>query len=109
MKNTIAYYLSTGDLSKTQVNALIDQMYECASVHNEYELGYGCLYSTDVNIALEILRHESISDEKINPDSILFQDLNSIKTEEKQIWIMHALSTKFEFSFNGEIHKVCPF
>jgi len=109
MKNTIAYYLSTGDLSKTQTNALLNQMYECASIHNEFELGYGGLYDIDTNIALEILSNEAIFNEDFKPDAISFQDLKDIKVDDKQSWIIHALSTKFEFSSYGNVHKVCPF
>ena len=109
MKNTIAYYLSTGDLSKTQTNALLNQMYECATIENDYELGYGGMYDTETNIALDILSHEAISNEDFIPDTITFQDLKHIKTDDKQSWIIHALSSRFEFNSGSYVLKICPF
>lgn len=109
MKNTLAYYLSTGDLTRTQVNALLNKMYEYALYESDIELEYGGVYDYDTNGALLDLAHRSITNDEFTPQNIYFNDLKYVKTDNKQYWILSALLSSFEFSSNNEVVKVCPF
>ena len=109
MKNTLAYYLSIGDLTRTQVNSLLNTMYEYETHESDIELEYGGVYDSDTNGALLDLAHLSITKDDFTPETIYFNDLKYVKTDDKQYWVLSALLSSFHFSSNNEVVKVCPF
>lgn len=95
MKNTIAYQLAKGNVTHIQANEILESLYDSVNDGFGVSLDYADL-SPISRQGVEILSSSFIPKD-FNPSSIRFDGIEHIKTSNKDIWNLHAMTIPYGF------------
>lgn len=98
MKNTIAYQLAKGNITHVQANEILNTLFEYVQDHQGTSIFYGDL-SPIARQGVEML--SIVAPKDFEATSIMFDGIEFIKTSNKGIWKLHAMTIPYGFEGNS--------